>query len=76
MCSEMLCYSSSSGSLPISPSALFLGRLTSRVAPRDARRAIIFAPSRPRTAPLGKDARPGPERDARGAVIFAPLGVS
>ena len=51
MCSEMLCSSSSSGSLPVFPSALFLGRLTSRIAPRDARRAVIFATSRPRAAP-------------------------
>ena len=53
----------------------FLGRLTSRIAPRDARRAIIFAPSRPRAAPLGKrhPLWPRPRRAKRG-YLRAPGG--
>ena len=39
--------------------------------PRDARREVIFAPSRGR---LGKGYLNGPGRDARSAIIFAPLG--
>ena len=48
------------------------GHLTSRIAPRDARRAVIFAPSR---GHLGEGQLSGPGRDARSAIIFTPLGV-
>jgi len=50
-----------------------LGRLTSWVASRDARRAVIFAPSRRRP---GEGHLCGPGREARSAIIFAPLWVS
>eukprot|EP00959_Pyramimonas_sp_CCMP1952_P311328 6515485-Pyramimonas_sp.AAC.1 len=46
-----------------------LGRLAARIAPRDARQAVIFAPSRPRTVHFDEGNHSSTGRDARSASL-------
>ena len=57
--------------IDLSHKTVTIGRLTSRIAPRDAGRAVVFAPPR---GHLGEEQHSDPGRGARSAIIFATWG--